>query len=250
MKKALAIVIGLLVVAVVPIVALGAVTFGGLAPLEAESLGELGEVVKDGYVSIGIIDVGEGKLALVDAGNDKDGKALVAALTRRGRNPEDVVAVFLTHGHPDHVAGVHLLPKATAHLIGAELPFLTGETKYHGPLPNLMGVVDPGFRPAAIADGDRIQVGTRTIEVFALPGHSVGSAAYLVDDVLFVGDAASLQADGALRSGPWLFSDDVERQSASLRALGRALKGRTIRKMVFGHTGSAESAAPLESFAR
>src|SRR5678815_4323164 len=60
---------------------------------------------------------------------------------------------------------------------------MKGESKYHGPLPGLMGVKDPGFRPAAIADGDRIQVGTRTIEVFAVPGHTIGSAAYLVDDV-------------------------------------------------------------------
>jgi glyoxylase-like metal-dependent hydrolase (beta-lactamase superfamily II) len=250
MKRVLAIVLGLLVVLVVPIVALGAVTFGGLAPLEDESLGSLGEVVRDGYVSIGLLDVGEGKLALIDAGADADGKALLAALTRRGRNPEDVVAVFLTHGHPDHVAGVHLLPKATAHVIAAELPYLTGKTKYRGPLPGMMGVEDPGFRPAAIADRDRIQVGTRTLEVFAVPGHTIGSAAYLVDDVLFVGDAASLEAEGALRSGPWLFSDDVDQQSASLRSLARALKGRTIKKMVFAHTGSAASAAPLESFGR
>jgi len=250
MKKVLAIVLGLLVVMVVPIVALGAVTFGGLAPLEDESLGDLGEVVQDGYVSIGLLDVGEGKLALIDAGGDKDGKALLAALTRRGRNPEDVVAVFLTHGHPDHVAGVHLLRKATTHLIGAELPYLTGEMKYRGPLPSMMGVEDPGFRPVAIADRDRIQVGTRTLEVFALPGHTIGSAAYLVGDVLFMGDAASLEAEGALRSGPWLFSDDVDQQSASLRSLARALAGRTIKKMVFGHTGSAASAAPLESFGR
>jgi glyoxylase-like metal-dependent hydrolase (beta-lactamase superfamily II) len=250
MKKVLAIVLGLIVLVVVPIVALGAVTFGGLAPLDDESLGRLGEVVKDGYVSIGLLDVGEGKLALIDAGVDKDGKALMAALTRRGRNPEDVVAVFLTHGHPDHLAGVHLLPKATAHLIGAEIPYMTGKTKYRGPLPGLMGVKDPGFRPAAIADGDRIQVGTRTIEVFAVPGHTIGSAAYLVDDVLFLGDAANLEAEGGLRSGPWLFSDDVDQQSASLRSLAHALKGRTIKRMVFGHTGSASSAAPLESFAR
>ena len=250
MKKVLAIVLGLLVLVVVPIVALGAVTFGGLAPLEDESLGRLGEVVKDGYVAIGLLDVGEGKLALIDAGVDKDGKALMAALTRRGRNPEDVVAVFLTHGHPDHLAGVHLLPKATVHVIGAEIPYMTGETKYRGPLPGLMGVKDPGFRPAAIGDRDRIEVGTRTIEVLAVPGHTIGSAAYLVDDVLFLGDAANLEAEGGLRSGPWLFSDDVDQQSASLRSLANALKGRKIRKMVFAHTGSAESAAPLESFGR
>jgi glyoxylase-like metal-dependent hydrolase (beta-lactamase superfamily II) len=250
LKKVLAIVLGLLVVLVVPIVAIGAVTFGGLVPLEDESLGELGEVVTDGYVSMGLIDVGEGKIALIDAGADEDGKALLAALTRRGRNPEDVVAVFLTHGHRDHVAGVHLLPNATAHLIASELPYLSGKTEYRGPLPGLMGVEDPGFRPVALADRDRIQVGTRAIEVFAVPGHTVGSAAYLVDDVLFLGDAASLEADGGLRSGPWLFSDDVDRQSASVRSLARALKGRRIEKMVFAHTGSASSAAPLESFGR
>jgi hydroxyacylglutathione hydrolase len=250
MKKAIAIVVGLILLLVVPIVALGAVTFGGLAPLHDESLGELGEVVADGFVSIGIIDVGERKLALIDAGNDKDGKALMAALTRRGQNPEDVVAIFLTHGHPDHVAGVHLLPKATVHMIPSELLYLRGETKYGGPLPNLMGVEDPGFRPAPIAAGDTIQVGTRTIDVFAVPGHTIGSAAYLVDGVLFLGDAANLQADGGLRSGPWLFSDDVEQQSASLRALAKAVRGRPIKKVVFGHTGSADSAAPLASFSQ
>jgi hydroxyacylglutathione hydrolase len=250
MKKALAIVLGLLLVVVVPIVALGAMTFGGLAPLEDESLGSLGEVVRDGYVAIGLLDVGEGKLALIDAGVDKDGKALLAALTRRGRNPEDVVAVFLTHGHPDHLAGVHLLPKAKTHLIRAEIPYMKGETKYRGPLPHLMGVVDPGFRAVAIADRDLIKVGTRTLEVFAVPGHTIGSAAYLVDGVLFLGDAASLEAEGGLRSGPWLFSDDVDQQSESLRSLARALEGRTIKKIVFAHTGSAESAAPLESFGR
>ncbi len=250
MKKAILVVLGVLLVLVVPIVALGAVTFGGLAPLQAEALGDLGEVVKDGYVSIGLVDVGERKLALIDAGADKDGKALLAALMRRGQNPEDVVAVFLTHGHPDHLAAARLLPKATFHAIESELPYLSGETKYRGPLPSMMGVEDPGVHPAAIADGDRIQVGTRTFEVFAVPGHTVGSAAFLVDGVLFVGDAASLESDGGLRSGPWLFSDDVNRQSASLRALAKALKGRPIRKMVFGHTGSAESGAPLESFVR
>src|SRR3569832_1506309 len=118
----------------------------------------------------------------------------MAALTRRGRNPEDVVAVFLTHGHPDHVAGVHLLPKATAHLIGAEIPYMRGETKYRGPLPSLMRVKDPGFRPAAIADHARFQGGTRSLVGVAGPGHTFGAAAYLGVGVLFLGFAAYLVA--------------------------------------------------------
>lgn len=247
MKKAIAVVLGLLVLSIVPIVALGAVTFGGLAPLRDESLGTLGEVVKDGHVSIGVIDVGEDKFVLVDAGKDPEGEALVAALDRRGARPEDVVAIFLTHGHPDHLAGVGRFKKAKVHVLAAEVPYLTGKTDYLGPLPRLMGVENPGFRPIEIADGDLLQVGTRTIDVFALPGHTAGSAAYLVDDVLFVGDGASLQADGAVRSGPWLFSDDVEQQSASLRALAKILKGRTVKKVVFGHTGSSGGKTPLES---
>jgi hydroxyacylglutathione hydrolase len=248
MKKAVVVVLGLLVLAIVPIVGLGAVTFGGLAPLRDESLGTLGEVVKDGHVSIGVVDVGDDALVLVDAGKDSDGETLLAAVDRRGAKPEDVVAIFLTHGHPDHLAGVGRFPKAKVHVLAAEVPYLTGETPYLGPLPGWMGVEEPGVRLVELADGDLVRVGRRTIDVFAVPGHTAGSAAYLVDDVLFVGDSASLEADGAVRSGPWLFSDDVEKQSASLRALAKRLKGRTVRKVVFGHTGSSDGKAALEAF--
>ena len=44
-------------------------------------------VVKDGMVSVAFLDIGNGSLALVDAGNDSSGKAILAELARRGMRP-------------------------------------------------------------------------------------------------------------------------------------------------------------------
>src|SRR5262245_9137920 len=69
-------------------------------------------IVKDGFVSVAVLDLGDGRLALVDAGNDAEGKALRAELERRGKSPDDVAAILLTHGHPDHIAAVRLFSNA------------------------------------------------------------------------------------------------------------------------------------------
>src|SRR5580704_17940696 len=58
--------------------------------------------VKYSFVSVYVLDAGNGKVALIDAGNDKSGKAILAELQRRGLTAAAVAAIFLTHGHPDH----------------------------------------------------------------------------------------------------------------------------------------------------
>ena len=69
-------------------------------------------IVADGITSLAVIPVGEGRVALIDAGNDKAGKAILAELSRRHLGPDAVAAVLLTHGHGDHRGAVPLFPKA------------------------------------------------------------------------------------------------------------------------------------------
>ena len=45
-------------------------------------------VVKDGMVSVAVIPTGEREVALIDAGNDRSGKAILDELTRRGQRPK------------------------------------------------------------------------------------------------------------------------------------------------------------------
>src|ERR1700693_1580071 len=67
-------------------------------------------IVKDGIVSVAVVPVGPGEVALIDAGNDKTGKAILAELSRQHLGPEAVKYILLTHGHPDHTAAIHVFP--------------------------------------------------------------------------------------------------------------------------------------------
>src|SRR5580700_3633419 len=78
-------------------------------------------IIKDGFVDFGVVDVGEGHVALIDAGYDPTGAALLAELARRGVGPDAVTAIFFTHGHRDHIAGASLCPNATLYALDAEV---------------------------------------------------------------------------------------------------------------------------------
>src|SRR5260370_2514817 len=90
-------------------------------------------IVKDSIVSVAVIALGDGKVALIDAGNDKSGKAILAELSRRQLTREAVSAILLTHSHPDHVGAIDLFPKAEVMALEPELPLLEGHAKWRSP---------------------------------------------------------------------------------------------------------------------
>ncbi len=252
LKRALKIVGGVLlllvVLAAIPIVG----AFWGTSDIhDGKELSPALRVVKDGYTSASVLDVGGGKVALIDAGNDAAGKALLAELTRRGAGPDAVVAVLLTHGHPDHTAGCRLFPAAKIYALKAEVPLVEGRVAPPSPIGKLMGAKPTGITVSdPVSDGDTITLGNKQIRVFAVPGHTAGSAAYLVDGALFVGDSATGATDGKLLAAPWLFSDDQATNIASLRALGERLRpeAAAVKFIVPAHSDVLEGLTPLLAF--
>lgn len=218
---------------------------GGITPMTAGPLpGDGIERVVDGYVSAGLVDVGDGQWALVDAGNDPEGAAIVAALQAHGATPADVAAIFVTHGHSDHVAGCGLFPNATTYLMSAEIPFVLGKEAYAGPIPRLFGASAAACpHLTAVADGGSVKVGRRVFSAFSVPGHTPGSAAWRVDGVLFIGDSASVKAGKGLVGAPWVVTDDMEQNRASLVELGGRLAGDPPVAVVPSHTGEIDGAA-------
>jgi len=165
-----------------------ATTFMGRQPipdgLEINGL----RIVKDGFVSISVLPLAGGDVALFDAGNDKTGKAILGALSRLGLGRENVKTIFLTHGHRDHVAGVPLFPDAQVMALSEEVDVAEGRTSPGGPIMRILPVRPTGVKiNRALHDGEVVNVGTAKVQVFAVPGHTAGSAAYLVNGVLLLG---------------------------------------------------------------
>ena len=208
-------------------------------------------VVKDGYVTVGLIDVGGGKVALIDGGNDPAGKAILAELSRRKVGPEAVSAIFITHGHPDHVAACHLFPAAQVYALGPDVDLAEGRVPSRSPVGRLFGARQTNTKISrTLSDGEIVGVGDRKVQVFAVPGHTAGSAAYLVDGVLFLGDSASGTSSGKITGAPWFFSDDQPQNRASLKALAERLGPRAaeIKVLVPAHTGVLRGLGPLQAF--
>lgn len=214
---------------------------GNRAP-QAGAVNDAVQVVLDGYVSVGLISTSAGAI-LIDCGVSADAGALRAAL---GGQP--VAAIFLTHGHGDHVAGCDQFPGVPIHALRAEVDHIEGRARPRGPLPRLMPLQERPFRVSVpLEDGQVVPVGERAVTAFHLPGHTAGSAAYLVAGVLFLGDSARSSPEGAIRNAPWVFSDDLDQNAASLSRLAERLVplSEEVQHIVFSHTGPIQGSQAL-----
>lgn len=89
--------------------------------------------------------------ALVDAGV---GAPRHVAAVSRALGPRALVRVIVTHGHPDHASGLPALRATWPRLEACKFP-LRGES---------------GWR--ALADGETVRAGDRTLTVMHTPGHA------------------------------------------------------------------------------
>jgi glyoxylase-like metal-dependent hydrolase (beta-lactamase superfamily II) len=254
MKGALKI-IGILAAGlVIALVVVFAVTFMGRQSISDGANANGFRIVKDGIVGVAVVPVSEREIALVDAGNDKNGTAILAELARRHLGPDAVTTILITHGHPDHIAAVARFPKAQIVALQTEVPVVEGRAASKGPLPRLFPASATGItvtRP--VNDGETFMLGPHQVRVFSVPGHTQGSAAYLVDDVLFLGDAADAASDRTMIGAPWIFSDSQSQDRAALVTLDERLKRENapVNVIVFSHSGLlTDGRASLDAFAQ
>jgi hydroxyacylglutathione hydrolase len=128
---------------------------------------------------------GADKAVLVDAGLNTE--LILDFIRKEGLN---LVAVLLTHGHPDHLVGAADIAEAT----GAEVYLHSLEIEVVEMMPAMLlamlGIEElktpEEFKP--LEDGQVLELAGLTIKVLHTPGHSPGSVSFHVDEALFDGD--------------------------------------------------------------
>jgi len=227
----------------------------GGVPLEEEGYAVADGAVYcavDDYVSACLLETGGGEVALIDAGLDPEAGPIRALLRERGYGPGDVAAIFLTHGHGDHIAGVGAFPGSKVYALAGDIDLVEGRRVADNVLGWFRSAEPTGVTVSrALVDGEVIRVGALRLEVFAIPGHTHGSAAFLARGVLFMGDSAAAVSDGTMRPAPRIFSADRPQNRASLVALAERLRPRAgeVRAMAFSHQGPLEGLVPLMDWA-
>lgn len=143
-------------------------------------------------------DEASGRAAVIDPGGEVE--RILAALDQLRVEPEKIL---LTHGHIDHAGGAAALKAALEERAGGPVPIEGPDARDRFLLEGL-AVQGRAFGPADardvlpdrwLAEGDRVTVGGRSLEVLHCPGHTPGHVVFvdpaarfaLVGDVLFRG---------------------------------------------------------------
>jgi hydroxyacylglutathione hydrolase len=149
---------------------------------------------------------------VIDPGDEPD--RILSALAAAKLSP---VALLHTHAHFDHITGTRAVKEAT----GAPIFLHPADRPLYDALPDQaalfgLGAGAPLPPDAPLADGERIRFGAFAVQAIHTPGHTPGSACFLLEGdapVLFSGDTLFRRSIG--RTDLW--GGDTDTILASIR---------------------------------
>lgn len=140
--------------------------------------------------------------ALIDSGAGRNISRVLDLIDQAGVDRDRVSTIFITHAHADHAGGARGLAEALGSRVVASRPVAeilrAGDNEAASvPVGKASGAYPPDYSisPTPVdvtSDGERVQIGSLTVEAVDTPGHASGHMCYLVRSDgrrdLFTGD--------------------------------------------------------------
>lgn len=183
--------------------------------------------IKDSYVNAYIIERDE-DLILIDTGmNRKANKILKYAKTELEN--KKIAKILLSHHHLDHTRGAHYIQKHFHPRIFSseqDLAYIVGGKK--APMPKsiflkpLFFVIYPFIKAKTITQVEMIKDGDEidNVKIHHLPGHTLGSLGFSMEQAMFSADAAvTNNAGDEVKLGPKTVTESMAQAKNSLKKL-------------------------------
>lgn len=182
---------------------------GKMTPVPTGQISEHGFAIKDEFANMYLIKDSLGYIA-IDAG--KDVKVIESEMHKLNINPDEVIAVFLTHSDMDHVAGIPLFKNAKLYMARYEVKMLNGEKQKIPGYNNSISRNDY----ILLEDQQNLEIGKHKIHCLLTEGHTSGSMCFQVNEkYLFTGDILSLH-NGKLGDSIKFFDLDHDMTTKSI----------------------------------
>jgi glyoxylase-like metal-dependent hydrolase (beta-lactamase superfamily II) len=186
---------------------------------------DVGFLGQPGVVACGLLADGD-TIALVDPGPASSLPGLERALGAEGAALADVHAILITHIHLDHsgAAGViarthprvrvYVHERGAPHVIDPSRLVQSAGRLYGEEMDRLWGEVAPvaAERVQALRGGERLRIGTLSLEVAATPGHAWHHVSYFHEatGTAFVGDTGGIRVPGVFEVMPPTPPPDID----------------------------------------
>ncbi len=180
-------------------------------PAETHAINDTVYCIRDKFVNAYLFKGYDGYL-MIDAGMNK--KRALEELAKLEINPDDILAVVLTHSDKDHRGGLRAFKNANVFLHEDEEQMVTGETARF-----LFKSRWRNHNYNLIKTDEILNINVFQVKVLHTPGHTPGSCCYIVNgDYLLTGDNLIME-NGEYVNFFDIINMDTETQVESLKKL-------------------------------